>query len=772
MAVVQNKLTAWGVRLERRVQTTERALLQSVACSGALGSDELRGLLSIEDYRGLIDDLGRALGLAPRTTCFCEEAAAGIAALQCAVSRWTAQLWRHGGGHVAYVLVALLEPVILLRRLFLAIVCSRIWVKIGLWGCRLSRRVLLGLSNIAFWAVVNIAVSPTAVTTIQFFHLRIWPYLIGTARLFRSIASITFLLCRLLAARGTILTVFRVTMALARRRAKLHNGSDRHSWSIVDPEARAEVRLTHAILGHDLARTKPGRRQEELWVDIFPVGALFATASVGRIMALWQRVDAMSNINRETYEEVLCTFQYPADEVLAALRQIVRPPRPLLSAVIVATGLRMRLADRLARLGCPHLRRESSRWEFFGRADGLPTPLRRYIVVTPLNNYSHQKPRIVAGKLTARMLEVVLGHDDGSSFHFVLVLPVCRPGTVQAEERQQLETLLRDTLAASHMPAGVTTSILGDLNTDVVLPNLKGLPIILALRQLCRTCAGDDVLVLSEMNDSASWLNIPYLVAALPSQVPALVTGHRPIIGAGKPVAGHAATRLFNCIFRFLVPNVTARDSSAVIKVATVASMRAIVNDLTCLDYSIDQDVLAMMALRGRVVEKPIEWYQARGRWGHERPASAQIASLIGLSRKMRFKRRLATLCGTEWLPFDGGFDFQALTDNRGIVFKGHAPERNRLVLLLSALRSVVKPTTSEEEGHRAFAQFVPLATRLIGIVGQRWRRRQSGPPPCMNCRPGAPHWSHHPHPTGLRQPAGHRVQLPRRSEPRPYFGC
>ena len=78
-----------------------------------------------------------------------------------------------------------------------------------------------------------------------------------------------------------------------------------------------------------------------------------------------------------------------------------------------------------------------------------------------------------------------------------------------------------------------------------------------------------------------------------------------------------------------------------------------------------------MMALRGSVVEKPIEWYQARGRWGHERPASAQIASLIGLSRKVRFKRQLATLRPTEWLPLDGGFDFEALTNDHGIVLKG-----------------------------------------------------------------------------------------------------
>jgi hypothetical protein len=719
MCIVQDKITEWKARLERRIRAAEQTLIQSVVSSGALTRDELRDLLSIEDHRGLIDDLGRALRLGPRITSFCEGAAASIAALQCFLSRWLAHLWRYGGGHLAYVLVGSLEPVILLRRWFVAIVCSRLWLKIRLWRRRLSRRVVLGLCNNAFWAVINIALAPTVVTAIQWFHRRIWPHLVGMARLFHSIASIARLFCRLIGIHGTIPTAFRVTMALARRRSRLHAGSGRHTGSIADPESPTPMRLARAILGRDLTATGPGRRGEELWVDISPVGPLFATTEVGGIRTLWQRIHTMSNIDRETYEEILRSFQYPPDDVIAAVTQIAGPPRPLLSAVMVATGLRMGLADRLAKLGCSHLRRESSRWKFFGRTAGLRTAPRRYVVVTPLNSYQHQKPRIAAGKLIARILEVALGRDDSSSFDFVFVLPVCRPGTVESEERQKLEVLVQATLAASHMPAGVTTSILDDLYTDVWLPNLKGMPLILALRQLCRTRAGDDVLAISEMNDSASWLNIPYLAAALPTQVPALVTGRRPIIGAGKPVAGHAATRLFNCIFRFLVPNVTVRDSSSVLKVATVASVRAIVNDLTCLDYSIDQDVLAMMAVRGCVVEKPIEWYQAKGRWGHERPASAQIASLIGLGRKARFKRRLASLKPTEWLPLDAGFDFQALTNDRGIVLKGHAPERNRLILLLSALRLAIKRNPSEEGGHREFARFVPLATRLIGIVGQ-----------------------------------------------------
>jgi hypothetical protein len=125
------------------------------------------------------------------------------------------------------------------------------------------------------------------------------------------------------------------------------------------------------------------------------------------------------------------------------------------------------------------------------------------------------------------------------------------------------------------------------------------------------------------------------------------------------------------------------------------------------------------MALRGCVVEKPIQWYQTRGRWGHERPAAAQVASLLGLSSKTRFKRRLATLRPAEWLPLDGGFDFQAFTDGHGNVRKGHARERNRLVLLLASLRSMIQPNTSEREGHREFARFIPLATRLISVIGQ-----------------------------------------------------
>src|ERR1035441_9110581 len=89
-----------------------------------------------------------------------------------------------------------------------------------------------------------------------------------------------------------------------------------------------------------------------------------------------------------------------------------------------------------------------------------------------------------------------------------------------------------------------------------------------------------------------------------------------PATGAGKPVAGHAATRAFNFLFRLLIPEVTARDSSSVLKVATAGSFRCICDALTCLDYSIDQDILAMTALRGSVIEIPIEWYQARGVWG------------------------------------------------------------------------------------------------------------------------------------------------------------
>ncbi len=420
------------------------------------------------------------------------------------------------------------------------------------------------------------------------------------------------------------------------------------------------------------------------------------------------------------YEEILDSFEYPADEVFAAVRRIARPPRPVLSAVIVATGLRMGLAGRLAKLRSAHLQREISRWKFFSAASALPnTSPQRYIVLTPVNDYAHQKPRILAGKLTARIFEAVLGHGDGLSFHFVYALPACRPGTVPAKEREKLATLVRATIANTYLPERVRVTVLDDLYSDVWLPNLKGLPLILALRKLCSISSDDDVLALSEMNDSASWLNIVHLAAALPQQSPALVTGRRPIIGAGKPVAGHAATRLFNCLFRFLIPNVTVRDSSSVLKIATVASLRAILDDLTCLDYAIDQDILAMMTLRGRVVEKPIQWYQTRGRWGHERSAGAQIASLLSLSLKTRFKRRLATLQVSEWLPFDGGFDFQVFTNGRGRIRKAHARERNRLVLLLTSLRSMLQPGTSEREGHREFARFIPLATRLISIVGQ-----------------------------------------------------
>ena len=81
----------------------------------------------------------------------------------------------------------------------------------------------------------------------------------------------------------------------------------------------------------------------------------------------------------------------------------------------------------------------------------------------------------------------------------------------------------------------------------------------------------------------------------------------------------------------------------------------------------------------------------------------------VGLSRKAHLNRRLAALRPGEQLPFDRGFDFQAFTDGRGFVLKGYRPERNRLILLLSALRSIIKPNASKTEGHREFARLIPL---------------------------------------------------------------
>lgn len=39
--------------------------------------------------------------------------------------------------------------------------------------------------------------------------------------------------------------------------------------------------------------------------------------------------------------------------------------------------------------------------------------------------------------------------------------------------------------------------------------------------------------------------------------------------------------------------------------------------------------------------------------------------------------------------------------------------------MLLASLRSIIQPNTSEREGHREFARFIPLATRLISVIGQ-----------------------------------------------------
>lgn len=709
-------LTVWRVALEQRLEVARTGLVEVVERSGVLSSADLRDLLSIEDYRGLVLDLGRILDLGPEVLAGCERAAAGIAVFQYALRRWSTRLWRYGGGHLAYVLTPLLGPLILLRRCSVALSCSRISVQFALLLREAWRRAALALSNAAFRVVVNILVAPPVVSILRWIHRRIWPGLSATIRMVGSFISILVLLWQLLASHGRLPAMVRLTLALARRRGNFLPGPD--GDVLADPEPVAIMRVADAVLNRQ-DRTPVRRQGTELWVDTWPDGPLFGATPETGLMALWRRIDAMAAIDHETYQEILGTLQLPTSEVVSAARQILRPPRPLLSAVMVATGLRMGLGLRLAGLRNPHLARESSRWKFFGGLAPRSRPPRRYIVLTPLNNYRHQKPRIAVGKLTARMLEVMVGHSDPASFHFVFALPVCRPGTPEAEERQDLAALVRATLSSAYLPPRASVSILDDLHTDIELPNLKGLPLILALRRLCADHSPSALLALSEMDDSASWLNIPYLADATTPQGPALVTGCRPMLGAGKPVAGHAATRLFNSFFRFAVPNVTAHDSSSVLKVATVASMRTIAEDLTCLDYSIDQDVLAMMAVRGRVIELPIEWYQARGKWGHERTASEQIASILELRRKTPFKRQLAKLRPGEWLPLDAGFDFQVLANDRGRVLKGHAPVRNRLALLLTALRSVMKRNATAENGHREFAHFVPLATRMINIVGQ-----------------------------------------------------
>lgn len=426
MASVDDRLAAWRDRVGRCVQAGEDALLSTVVASGTIGPDELRGLLSVIDYRALVNDLGRALRLKPHTLAFCELIGAGIAVFHSGVRLCARQLWRHAIGHAMYALVTLLEPLILLRRGFVTVVCSRRFVELGLRFRRKLRGFTLGVSNFTFEILVSIAVAPVAVAALKWFYMRVWPLVAVVMRRLHTIASIAVLLCRLAAVNAWGLTVLRVTIALARRRNLLRCTS---AGNRADPEPRISMRVANALLRRDPDAARSRTVGEELWVDVFPAGPLFATMERNRIMELWERVDASSHIDMRTYEEILGSLGYPASEILAAVRQITRPPRPLLSAVIVATGLRMGLAGRLAKLQRPRLRRETSRWKFFARGRVLHHGPRKYIVLTPLNDYAHQKPRIIAGKLVARIIEVILGHSDGLYFHFVFALPACRPRT-------------------------------------------------------------------------------------------------------------------------------------------------------------------------------------------------------------------------------------------------------------------------------------------------------------------------------------------------------
>ncbi len=295
-----NRLAAWRDRLGLRIQASEGALLSTIVSSGAMGPGELEGMLSVGDYRALINDLGRALRLKPRTLFFCELVAGGIARLHSGVVRSAKQLWRHGIGHAAYALVALLEPLILLRRGFVAIAWSRCSIQIGLCVGRLLRELVVELSNFSFECLVRISARPIVVTAVKWFHARMWPRLATGFRLLHFIASIGAHLCRLAALNSHGLTAFPITIALARRRIHLQCAFGRQTD---DPEPRTLLRVANALLDREPIGLRSRNVGEELWVDIFPAGPLFATPELARITVLWQRIDASSYIDRQTYEE-------------------------------------------------------------------------------------------------------------------------------------------------------------------------------------------------------------------------------------------------------------------------------------------------------------------------------------------------------------------------------------------------------------------------------------------------------------------------------------
>ncbi|MBK8045942.1 MAG: hypothetical protein IPK16_01660 [Anaerolineales bacterium] len=312
-------------------------------------------------------------------------------------------------------------------------------------------------------------------------------------------------------------------------------------------------------------------------MDQFPACDLFCLHEPSALTLLWEQIDQGNALDAQLYASVLASFtRCTLDEVSRALQGMARPPKPVLSAVLVATGLRSGFAAKLALLDLPNLHAEQSRWAFFtphvpALVPNEPSSMTIFVAIG-----NHQQARIAAGKHYARMLELLLV-DTQSRYTFTYAFAACRSGSEEADARARTVEVFRQSLSERYLPPNASVELLADLQTDVALPNVKGLSIILALHAICATKAGADLMLLSEFNDSASWLNVFHMIEALTkdSRQPHMVSGRRPDHGAGKGAAGHVQTRLFNVLFRTLIPLVTVRDSSAVLKLAQINTWRA-----------------------------------------------------------------------------------------------------------------------------------------------------------------------------------------------------